>query len=194
MRFIVGLTGGIACGKSAVSDIFERNGIKIVDTDIISREVMQDEECSALVISTFPECAKNGVIDRRCLRGIVFSDDKELAKLNAITLKFIKRETERKLSEVCGLAVLVVPLMFESGFDKMCDYIIDVSCDEETRINRLVNRDNITKELALSMINSQMKDSERREKSDVVIENNGDLDSLEKEVRKIINSLKERVK
>ncbi|MBO5223915.1 MAG: dephospho-CoA kinase [Clostridia bacterium] len=193
MKYVIGLTGGIACGKSAVSDIFARNGIKIIDTDIISRLVMQEgQKCNEEVKQTFPDCVENGVINRRLLREIVFSNKQELAKLNAITLKYIKAETEAELRSQDGLAVLVVPLMFESGFDKMCDYIIDVACSEDVRINRLIKRDNITKELALSMINSQMNDDERRKKSDIVIENNGNIADLEKKVVNIINLLKER--
>ena len=194
MRYVIGLTGGIACGKSVVSDIFARNGINVIDTDIISRVVMQEgQKCNDEVKKTFPACVENGVINRRTLREIVFNDKQKLAKLNAITLKYIAQETENQLAMQNDLVVLVVPLMFESGFDKYCDFIVDVACSEEERINRLIKRDNITKDLALSMINSQMKDSERREKSDFVIENNGKISNLEKKVENLLKMLKERV-
>ena len=194
MRYVIGLTGGIACGKSVVSDIFARNGIYVIDTDIISRVVMQEgQKCNDEVKKTFPACVENGVINRRTLREIVFNDKQKLAKLNAITLKYIAQETENQLAMQNDLVVLVVPLMFESGFDKFCDFIVDVACSEEERINRLIKRDNITKDLALSMINSQMKDSERREKSDFVIENNGKISNLEKKVENLLKTLKERM-
>lgn len=194
MRYVIGLTGGIACGKSVVSDIFARNEIYVIDTDIISRVVMQEgQKCNDEVKKTFPACVENGVINRRTLREIVFNDKQKLAKLNAITLKYIAQETENQLAMQNDLVVLVVPLMFESGFDKYCDFIVDVACSEEERINRLIKRDNITKDLALSMINSQMKDSERREKSDFVIENNGKISNLEKKVENLLKTLKERM-
>lgn len=194
MRYVIGLTGGIACGKSVVSDIFARNGINVIDTDIISRVVMQEgQKCNDEVKKTFPACVENGVINRRTLREIVFNDNQKLAKLNAITLKYIAQETENQLAMQNDLVVLVVPLMFESGFDKYCDFIVDVACSEEERINRLTKRDNITKDLALSMINSQMKDNERREKSDFVIENNGKVSYLEKKVENLLKTLKERM-
>ena len=194
MRYVIGLTGGIACGKSVVSDIFARNGINVIDTDIISRVVMQEgQKCNDEVKKTFPACVENGVINRRTLREIVFNDKQKLAKLNAITLKYIAQETENQLAMQNDLVVLVVPLMFESGFDKYCDFIVDVACSEEERINRLIKRDNITKDLALSMINSQMKDSARREKSDFVIENNGKISNLEKKVENLLKTLKERM-
>ena len=194
MRYVIGLTGGIACGKSVVSDIFARNGINVIDTDIISRVVMQEgQKCNDEVKKSFPACVENGVINRRTLREIVFNDKQKLAKLNAITLKYIAQETENQLAMQNDLVVLVVPLMFESGFDKYCDFIVDVACSEEERINRLIKRDNITKDLALSMINSQMKDSERREKSDFVIENNGKISNLEKKVENLLKTLKERM-
>ncbi len=193
MRCVVGLTGGIACGKSVVSDIFAKHGIKIIDTDIISRIVMKEgQKCNEEVKQAFPLCVDNGVVNRRILREIVFSDNQELARLNSITLKYIRLETEAELDKVSGLVLLVVPLMFESGFNKMCDYIIDVACSEEVRIERLMKRDNISKELALSMINSQMKDVERREKSDLVVENDGNIADLEKNIENVIKMLKER--
>jgi dephospho-CoA kinase len=192
MRFVIGLTGGIACGKSVVSDIFTRYGIKIIDTDIISRIVMQEgQKCNEEVKQNFPSCVENGIINRRVLREIVFSDKQELAKLNAITLKYIKQETKAQLEKENGLVVLVVPLMFESGFDKMCEFIIDVACSEDVRIERLIKRDNITKELALSMINSQLKDDERRKKSDLVVENNGNIADLERKIENVIKMIKE---
>ncbi len=195
MRYVIGLTGGIASGKSVVSDIFTKHGIKIIDTDIISRIVMQEgQKCNEKVKKEFPECVDNGVINRRILREIVFSDVQKLAKLNAITLTYIKQETEACIKRENGLVVVVVPLMFESGFNEMCDFVIDVVCSEDERIDRLIKRDNITRELALSMINSQMTDSERREKSDLVVENYGNISDLEKNIENLIKQLKERVK
>ena len=192
MRYVIGLTGGIACGKSVVSDIFARYGIKIIDADIISRQVMQEgQKCNEEVKKTFPSCVENGVINRRVLREIVFSNQQELAKLNTITLKYIQQETKAQLDKEDGLVVLVVPLMFESGFNKMCEFVIDVACGEEIRIERLIKRDNITKELALSMINSQLKDDERRKKSDLVVENNGNIADLEKKIENVIKMIKE---
>ena len=194
MRYVIGLSGGIAGGKSVVSDIFARNGIYVIDTDIISRVVMQEcQKCNDEAKSAIPQSVENGAINRRTLREIVFNDKQKLAKLNAITLKYIAQETENQLAMQNDLVVLVVPLMFESGFDKFCDFIVDVACSEEERINRLIKRDNITKDLALSMINSQMKDSERREKSDFVIENNGKISNLEKKVENLLKTLKERM-
>jgi dephospho-CoA kinase len=73
----------------------------------------------------------------------------------------------------------------------MCDFVIDVACSEEIRIERLIKRDNITKELALSMINSQLKDDERRKKSDLVVENNGNIADLEKKIENVIKMIKE---
>ena len=155
--------------------------------------MQEGQKCNDEVKKTFPACVENGVINRRTLREIVFNDKQKLAKLNAITLKYIAQETENQLAMQNDLVVLVVPLMFESGFDKFCDFIVDVACSEEERINRLIKRDNITKDLALSMINSQMKDSERREKSDIVIENNGKISKLEKKVENLLKTLKERM-
>lgn len=194
MKYVIGLTGGIACGKSVVSDILEKRGINIIDADVVSRAVMQEgHKCYDEVKSAFANCVESGVINRRRLREIVFADKQNLAILNSITHKHIKQEITKLLKEMDTLVVLVVPLMFESGFDKMCNVVINVSSPLNLRIKRLVSRDNISEELALSMINSQMSDYERRNKSDFVIENDGDLEELESQVDNVLKSLKERI-
>ena len=92
------------------------------------------------------------------------------------------------------MVVVVVPLMFETGFDKLCDCIINVSCDDDVRINRLVSRDNITKDLANKIISSQISDKERCEKSDYVIKNNFDIDQLKKDCLVVLKSILEKQK
>lgn len=195
MRYVIGLTGGIASGKSAVSDIIARSGIRIIDADIISRKVMsKGEPCYNEVVTAFPESLVNGELDRRALRKIVFSDEQKLSILNSITHKHIKAETKREIEREEGLVLLVVPLMFESGFDSFCSCVINVTCDMQERINRVIKRDNINKELAISIINSQMSDSERCQKSNYIINNNGDIDNLRVEVEKVLKTIKESLK
>ncbi len=194
MRYVLGLTGGIACGKSEVGNIFGELGVNIIDTDEISRFVAAPpHKCYREMIEAFPDCVENGFINRRKLREKVFYDDEALKKLNSITLPYIKEETQKALSNADGLVLLVVPLMFESGFDSFCDSVATVKCDEETRINRLTARDNITRELALKMIGAQTSDAERERKSDIVIDNNGDLIALKKTVAALCEKIRRQI-
>ena len=193
MRYVIGLTGGIACGKSAVSNIFASFGVTIIDADVVSRFVMQDGgECAREVIRAFPLCANGSSIDRRKLREIVFSDKEKLAKLNSITHPRIKNEIVRRINEVDGLVLLVVPLLFETGYDKECDMVISVIADVDNRINRLVLRDNIDRQLALEMINSQMSDEERIKRSDYLIENDSTIEELKNKVSQLLKSVMEK--
>ena len=195
MRYIIGLTGGIACGKSVVSDIFEKQGIPIIDTDIISRKVMSEgQDCYSEVVSNFPDAIENGSISRSLLKKIVFNDKQKLAILNSITHKYIKQETIKEIEKQNDIAVVVVPLMFESGFDKLCDCVICVSADKNERINRIVNRDNISRELAENIINSQLSDEEREAKSDYIIANNSSVEDLTNKANKVLKSILEKQK
>ena len=195
MRYIIGLTGGIACGKSVVSDIFEKQGIPIIDTDIISKKVMQEgEDCYNEVVSNFPDALIKGKLSRALLKEIVFNDKQKLAILNSITHKYIKEETINEIEKQNGVAVVVVPLMFESGFDKLCDCIVSVSANKSKRINRIINRDNISKELAENIINSQLSDEERKAKSDYVVENNSSIEDLINQVNQVLKTILEKQK
>lgn len=195
MRYIIGLTGGIACGKSVVSDIFEKQGIPIIDTDIISRKVMKEgEDCYKELVASFPDAVENGTLSRFLLKNIVFNDKQKLAILNSITHKYIKEETIKEIEKQNGVAVIVVPLMFESGFDKLCDCVVCVSANKNERINRIISRDNISEELAENIIKSQLSDEERRTKSDYVIENNSSIEDLINQVNQVLKIILEKQK
>ena len=192
MRYVIGLTGGIASGKSAVSNIFFQNGVSIIDADVVSRFVMRDgSACAVAVLKAFPSCENDGKVDRKKLRQIVFCDKEKLNALNSITHPFIKEEITRQIECLDGLILLVVPLLFETGYDKVCDCVVCVTSDVETRIKRLVLRDNIDKCLALDMINSQMSDDQRIIRSDYVIENNACLNELNSKVSNLLKIISE---
>ena len=109
-------------------------------------------------------------------------------------LKYIKEETIKEIEKQNGVAVVVVPLMFESGFDKLCDCILNVSANKSERINRIINRDNISKELAENIINSQLSDEERKAKSDYVVENNSSIEDLTNQVNQVLKTILEKQK
>lgn len=195
--YVVGITGGIASGKSAVSGILEKKGAYIIDADLVAREVAAPGgECAAMMAEAFPEAFAGGVLNRCKLREEVFSDKKKLARLNSITHPLIKAELARRIDGCAEpAAFLVVPLMFETGCDSLCDYIVTVVSDEETRINRLKARNNnITEELAREIMRSQISENERITRADEVIVNNDSLEKLEAKVNEFYSKIKCREK
>ncbi len=183
--YVIGITGGIASGKSAVTGILEKLGAYIIDADIVSRSVTAEgSEGEELLKKAFPTAFIGGKLDRRILRETVFSDEAQLQKLNGITHPLIKAELKR-LIDGSGreIVFLAVPLLFETGCDKLCDKTVNVSADESVRIKRLMLRNtSITEEIARSILRAQADESERITRSDEVIYNDGSLEELEGKV------------
>ena len=195
---VIGLCGGSGSGKGAVSSIFDDLGIPSIDTDAVYREMtLGDSPClRALAIEFGDEIiSANGSLDRARLASIVFSGegcDARRRRLNEIAHYFILEETRRRLKEYeslgCIAALVDAPVLFESGFDKECDKIICVLADKDTRVERIVARDGISRQAAKARINSQMSDEELISRCDYVIYNNCDLESLKSSVLEIKNN------
>lgn len=195
--YVIGITGGIAGGKTAVSDMLAKKGEQIIDADVISREVTEPgTKGERLLKEAFPEAFEEGSLDRGRLREIVFADEKKLQKLDEITHPLIREEIEKRIAETDREQVyLVVPLMFESGFDALCDYIVTVVSDEDKRIKRLKARNNsITDELAERIVHSQVSECERVTRADGVIVNNDSRERLEERVNEFYEEIKNRRK
>jgi len=195
--YVIGITGGIAGGKTAVSDMLAKKGEQIIDADVISREVIEPgTKGERLLKEAFPEAFEGGSLDRGRLREIVFADEKKLQKLDEITHPLIREEIEKRIAETdCEQVYLVVPLMFESGFDALCDYIVTVVSDEDKRIKRLKARNNsITDELAERIVHSQVSECERVTRADGVIVNNDSRERLEERVNEFYEEIKNRRK
>ena len=195
--YVIGITGGIAGGKTAVSDMLAKKGEQIIDADVISREVIEPgTKGERLLKEAFPEAFEGGSLVRGRLREIVFADEKKLQKLDEITHPLIREEIEKRIAETDREQVyLVVPLMFESGFDALCDYIVTVVSDEDKRIKRLKARNNsITDELAERIVHSQVSECERVTRADGVIVNNDSRERLEERVNEFYEEIKNRRK
>ena len=167
-KITVGLTGGIASGKSVATEILRSFGAEIIDADIVSRQVGQKE-----LVQAFPDCATDGIIDRKKLRKVVFADEKKLKLLNGITHPLIVDEILRKRDETNGIAVIVAPLLVEVGLHKYCNKIITITALLETRIKRVMERDNISESLAYNMIQAQTSDETKIAIADFVVQNDG---------------------
>lgn len=191
---IAGLTGGIASGKTTVSNIFKEFGIKIADADLVAKEISERADVVKETAEIFGReiLAADGKIDRAKLKEIVFSDKEKLSKLNGIIhpkvideFKKIKENTDKN-----DIIIFDVPLLFETELDKMCDTVILVYVDRDTQIKRMFERDGISEELAVKIINSQMSLEEKIAKSKICIENSGTLHELRKKVEDVYGELK----
>ena len=193
---VLGLTGNIGCGKSSVSNIFMKKGIDVVDADIVARRIFDDKDLLNKVFETFGEGIKNddGSLNRKALGNIVFNDEEKLKTLNNLTHPKIK---ENILSEVLkyknkGKDIIVIDaaLLIEDNYLPHIDKLILVVCREDIQIERIKNRDNCTKEEAISRINSQMSQSEKSKFADYIIDNSNSFEELEQKVLDFIESLK----
>lgn len=190
---IIGLTGGIASGKSTVSNILNKIGVKIVDADKISKKLSERKD----IIKEIQEKISKDILDnenkldRIKLKNIVFNNKEKLNILNEIFHPKIREEFKKiKLnSHKHDIIIFDIPLLFETGMYKLCDKNILVYIDKDIQIKRLILRDNITEELAEKIINSQMSLEEKKEKSDILINNDKTIEELEIKVMEIYNNL-----
>lgn len=179
---IIGLTGSIACGKSTASARLRELGAIIIDADAISRALTQDGgRALPAVRERFGDGVFNGEsLNRRALGAIVFSDAQAKADLEKILHPLIFEDMRAQMNAAresgAKIAVLDVPLLFESGMDVLCDEIFCVWTDEETQLARLMERDHLSKADALARIRSQMPQDMKLEKSDVHIDTSGSIE------------------
>jgi len=184
--FRIGLTGGIASGKSAVADLFAELGVPIIDTDVIAREVVQPGQPALDEIrSRFGEHMIDaaGNLDRAALREAIFSDDQARLDLEAILHPRIGAETRRQADAVEGAyQVIVVPLLTNSPLIRFVDRVLVVDCDENTQLQRLLARDRESIDQARRILAAQASREDRLRIADDVIDNNRSLQDLRREV------------
>ena len=187
----VGLTGGIGSGKTAVSDLFAKLGAPIIDTDIIARKLVDDDKDTLTEITDIfgEDILKDaGGLDRSKLARIVFNDDDKKQQLENILHPRIRDRVLREVAELSQLrspasyVIIVVPLLFETGFDDIVDTSLAVIADESIRIERIKHRDNRSLGDIQSIIDSQTDDETRIKLADSIIENNNDFSHLEQQV------------
>jgi len=187
--FRVGLTGGIASGKTAVANLFATHGVPVIDTDIIAREVVEPgQPALATVVDAFGTgvLAADGRLDRPRLRERIFGDAEARRRLEAILHPAIRAEMERQSRAAGGpYQVLVIPLLVEGGRQNHINRVLVVDVPEATQIERLVRRDGVSRDQAEAALRAQASRDARLAFADDVIENAGDLAALEKRVAKL---------
>jgi dephospho-CoA kinase len=185
----IGLTGGIASGKSTVADMFAELGVPVIDTDVIARElVMPGKPALDEIRQRFGEgvTTASGDLDRAAMRETIFSDPEARRDLEAILHPRIGAETRRRSKEADGVyQIIVVPLLVESSLRSFVDRVLVVDCDEETQIRRLLARDAETREQAERILAAQAGREERLEIADDVITNAGRLQDTRDQVTEL---------
>lgn len=186
---VIGLTGGIASGKSSVARVLENYGIPVVDADQLARDaVSQGTDALRLIASTFGTQVLNhrGALDRTALAEIVFSDPEARTRLEAIMHPAIRALAEKQLAELKHrgerIVVYMAPLLIEAGATSRVDEIWVVYVDRETQLQRLMARDGISRESAEKRLAAQMPMAEKADHGRIVIDNCGTVEELEKKV------------
>jgi len=197
-RFILtGLTGGIATGKSTVSAMFAHLGARVIDADLLAREVVAPgQPAHAAIVKEFgPEVLKaDGYLDRKRLGAIVFADAERRKRLEAITHPAIRQRQARILSvfeeeAFEGVVIWDVALLFETGGDAAMDKIVVAYADEATELERLMARDGIGEAAARARIQSQMPVAEKAKRAHYVIDNSGTRAATQAQVRQVFQAL-----
>lgn len=192
---IIGITGGIASGKTIVSDYVKKLGYPVVDADLLSREIMAPgSPVLEQVRHIFGETmiAGDGALNRKALAEKIFHDEQARQTLDGLTHPAIRALAEERFSQLEGESTVffVVPLLFESGMDDLCDEIWLVHAEESLRRSRLSARDGIDETYAQSKIDSQMRDEERLNKGTRVLFNDGDLNHLYEQIESFLKNRK----
>lgn len=193
MPLVVGLTGGIASGKSTVSNMLKEMGITVIDADVEARLAVEPgEPAYEKIVACFGKeiLLEDGSINRANLGAIVFSDEEKRLQLNRIVHPEVrKRMIDKRDRAIRGgeqLIVMDIPLLLESKLTYMVDKVLLVYVDEDTQLRRLMKRNNFSKEEALSRIRAQMPLKEKIRYSDAVIDNNGTVEKTREQLLRIL--------
>lgn len=191
MTLKIGLTGGIASGKSSVADLFSQLGVPIIDADLIARQLVSPGKIAHQKIQAIFGPAifqEGGELDRALLRQLVFSDPKAKQQLEAILHPLIRQKILDDIKQLnINLVILAVPLLIEANMQTLVDRVLVVDCEPAVQLKRLLERDNISFDLANAMINAQTDRQRRLQSADDIINNNGEIDALEPQVSQLFN-------
>ncbi len=178
--FKLGITGGIACGKTTVTDLLSQKGLPIVDADVGVAKLYKQESIAQAIEAAL------GTVDKHKIRDIVFKDPAKKETLEAIlhppVMKWMDDQADQHVKEGHKVVGFAIPLLFEIEVQDQFDAILAVVCDESNQINRLQNRDKLTLAQAREVIANQWSMDTKANKADYVIQNNQGLDQLEEEV------------
>lgn len=187
MAFILGITGGIATGKSTVVDVFRKAGVPIVDGDLIAREVVEPGKpaLKALVAAFGEEILTEDRLNRKKLGEIVFNDPAKRQLLDRLLDGYLRGAITDQIKDAAKRAPLVVadiPLLYEADYQQYMDQVAVVYIPKELQLTRLMQRDHLTEEAALQRMKSQLSIEEKRQKADFLFDNQGTREEMRQQV------------
>lgn len=194
MKQVIGVTGGIASGKSNVLGVIKELGYPVIDCDSIAHRLAQKgESVYNRIIEVFGNdyLLEDGNLNRKKLGNLIFHDAASKELLNQISHPLIHNEVVKEINKIKdGLVFIDVPLLYESGFDSLCDKVICVYLDKKLQIERLMERDKIDMDYANSKISSQMDLNKKKDLADYIIDSKGSFDETKCQVLKILEEIK----
>lgn len=187
MTFVVGLTGGIGCGKSSTSQFFSDLGIDVIDTDVIARQLTQPNGSAiSLIQNTFGSSVitADGALDRNKMRDLVFANSESRHKLEQILHPLILKEVIRRIKQCqAPYVIVVIPLLFETNdYNHLIQHILVIDCDEQQQLLRTMERSNLSEQKVRSIMATQVTRETRIQKADDVILNNQDIEYLKAQI------------
>lgn len=198
-KMIIGITGSIGTGKSTVSNYLISKGYSVVDADKISKgayNIGSNGYKAILEVFGVEILNSNGEVDRKKIKKIVFDNSNMLQRLNMAIHPIIINEIEKEIEillESQNVVFLDAPLLIETELHKKVNKIIVVACDKNEQINRIIKRDKITADMAISIINSQMSIDEKLKFADYIVYNNSTIENLYSQVDEIILEIKKEI-
>lgn len=189
MSFVLGITGGIATGKSSVIDYIKKLHIPVVDADLIAREIVLPEKPALKeLVQYFGKqiIDEQGCLDRKKLADIVFNNQEELHQLDLLLAPYLRAEIKRQIElnqKKSPIVVVDVPLMYEKGYDEWMDQVAVVYCTPQQQLDRLMQRNHLDELQAKQRIHSQLPIDIKRQMAEVVFDNTQSLDETLKQVK-----------
>lgn len=192
---ILGLTGGIATGKSTVVSVFRAYGFPIVDGDVIAREIVEPNQAGLqAIVAHFGEgiLLPNGHLDRKQLGSIIFADEQKRQQLDALLDPILRQSITAQIHQYhdAPLVIADIPLLFEANYEQFMDKIAVVYVPETVQLERLMNRDTLTKEQAQQRIASQLPIEEKKQRADIVFDNQGSIAQTKENVKSWLEAQK----
>lgn len=188
MAFVLGVTGGIATGKSTVVNFFKAQGFPVVDGDQIARAIVEPKmpALTDLTRAFGLEILKEGQLDRQKLGEIVFGDAKKRQQMDQILDGYLRKEITDQIKEASKTAPLVIadiPLLYEADYGQYMDQVAVVYIPEELQQKRLMERDHLTPAEAKKRMDSQLSIEEKRQRADILFDNQGTIDKTKEQVQ-----------
>lgn len=190
--FILGLTGSVGMGKSTTAKFFAEEGVPVHDADAVVHR-LYESEAAAAIETAFPGATANGKVDRTKLGQAVLGKPEQMKRLEAIVHPLVAQARDRFLADAekkgAKVAVLDIPLLFETGGDKRCDAVVVASAPEDMQKQRTFERPGMTEEKFQALLTKQVPDAEKRERADFVVDTSKGFDAARAQVREILRAV-----